>query len=140
MDNHQIELVQTSFARLIDNIDTVAEAFYQQLFELDPSLRALFKTDMQTQGRKLMQTLLTLVNALNNPDQVIALGERVSKSHLNYGVKEEHYATVGQALLLTIKRSLGEACTHDVEAAWLAVYAAIVAIVKKAAYPSTLPA
>ena len=34
-----------------------AELFYQRLFILDPSLRPLFKNDLEEQKRKLMQML-----------------------------------------------------------------------------------
>ena len=39
----QIELVQSSFARVEPIADTAAALFYTRLFELDPSLRLMFK-------------------------------------------------------------------------------------------------
>lgn len=135
MNPQQIQLVQTSFATLSHNPDAAAGIFYQQLFELDPTLRPLFKhTDMHVQGRKLMQMLAVLVSALNTPKRVFALGEEVGKSHLKYGVTEAHYATVGQALLAAIEQGLGDDYTPDVDAAWRALYTSLMFIVKQTAY------
>jgi len=49
--------------------DTAAQLFYGQLFELDPTLRSMFKSDMVA-GRKLMaldQTRL-VVSRQSRPD------------------------------------------------------------------------
>ena len=40
----------------VGDLDEALE-FYGRLFELDPSVRALFKNDMKDQGRKLMAML-----------------------------------------------------------------------------------
>ncbi len=134
MNAHQIELVQSSFAKLSGDPDAAAGIFYERLFALDPALRPLFTHDMTEQGRKLMQMLAVLVSALNTPTKVFALAEGVSKSHLKYGVTEAHYATVGQALLFAVGQGLGEDYTLEVEAAWRSVYTALVFIVKQTAY------
>ena len=61
----QKNLVQTSFLQIIDEIAFASQTFYDRLFELDPSLRTLFKEDKTVQGRKLMQALLMIVNGLD---------------------------------------------------------------------------
>jgi hypothetical protein len=48
------QLVRDSWAKVIPISDKAAELFYNRLFELDPSLRPLFTSDMTEQGRKLM--------------------------------------------------------------------------------------
>ena len=57
----------------------VADMFYNRLFELDPSLRELFETDMEQQGVKLMKMITIAVNGLDNLEAIIpivqALGE-----------------------------------------------------------------
>ena len=39
-----------------------------------------------------------------------------------YGVRDEHYATVGSALVWTLEQGLGDAFTLDVRKAWTAAY------------------
>jgi hypothetical protein len=54
MTTLQIELVQSSFESVKPIAEVAADLFYARLFELDPSLRAMFRTDRAEQGRKLM--------------------------------------------------------------------------------------
>jgi hypothetical protein len=44
-------LVQTTFATLVPIADQAAALFYGRLFEIDPSLRRLFKGDLGEQER-----------------------------------------------------------------------------------------
>lgn len=122
MTPSQVLLVQRSFEDVRPIAVQAAKLFYDRLFTLDPSLRSLFKGDMEAQGVKLMQTLGTVVQGLSSPDSirpaVVALGER----HRGYGVTEAHYDTVGQALLWTLGQGLGARFTPDVEAAWASAY------------------
>jgi hypothetical protein len=48
-------------AQVMPIAETVAELFYGRLFELDPTLRSMFRGDMREQGRKLMQMLAVAV-------------------------------------------------------------------------------
>ncbi len=135
LTDHQIIMVQSSFTRLIADIDVTAQNFFDQLFALDPSLKSMFISDQQALGRKMIQTLLFVVNALNEPTTVVDTIEELSKRHLTYGVKEEYYATVGQALILTIRQSLGADSTPDIESAWQLAYDWVADIAKATAYP-----
>jgi hemoglobin-like flavoprotein len=118
----QVELVQASFESVVPIADVAADLFYDRLFEIDPSLRPLFSTDLSDQKKKLMHMLTVAVRGLTRLDQVIPAVEALGARHVNYGVRDEHYATVGAALLWTLGQGLGEAFTPEVEAAWTAVY------------------
>jgi hemoglobin-like flavoprotein len=48
-------------------------------------------------------------------------------------VRDEHYETVGAALLWTLEKGLGDAFTPDVRAAWTAVYGVLASTMKRAA-------
>ena len=41
---------------------------------------------------------------------------------LNYGIDESHYGIVGDALIRTLDKSLGNDFTEDVKNAWLKTY------------------
>ncbi len=133
--DHQSALVQSSFAKLIENIDRAAALFFEQLFTLDPSLKPLFRSDLQGQGRKMIQTLLMIVNAINDPAAIRDLIEATSRRHVIYGVQREYYPIVGQALQATLRLSLGDACTPEVAEAWAAAYQSVAAVAIAAAYP-----
>jgi len=92
--------------------------FYRNLFTLDPSLRRLFHTSVELQGRKLMETISYAIATLERPDELIPALESLGRRHVLYGTKNEHYATVTSALLQTLGECLGEKFTPDVREVW----------------------
>lgn len=133
MTPSQKSLVQETFAKVAPIADQAAALFYGRLFELDPSLRPLFKSDIRAQGQKLMQMLGYAVSKLDAPEELVPAVEGLGRKHVGYGVNDAHYATVGAALLWTLEKGLGPAFTADVEAAWAAAYAALSAMMMKGA-------
>ena len=91
MNPEQIMLVQASFVLVMPIADTAAALFYQRLFELDPSLRPMFRGDIQEQGRKLMTMLKLAVNGLTRLDQLVPAVQALGQRHARYGVRDEHY-------------------------------------------------
>jgi len=122
MTNEQIKLVQDSFRQVAPIAETAAQLFYARLFELDPDLELLFKGNLTEQGRKLMQMLAVAVNSLDRMDQLLPVVRSLGARHVSYGVRDKDYDTVGQALLWTLRKGLGDGFTPDVEAAWTNVY------------------
>jgi hemoglobin-like flavoprotein len=118
----QIVLVQSTFKLVVPIAEVAADLFYGRLFEIDPALKPLFKSDLKDQGRKLMQMLSVAVNGLNHLDAIVPAVHDLGKRHVGYGVKADHYATVGAALLWTLEQGLGDAFTPEVKDAWAAVY------------------
>jgi hemoglobin-like flavoprotein len=118
----QIKLVQESFSRVAPISEQAAVIFYDRLFEVAPTVRAMFPNDMAEQRKKLMATLAVAVNALGNLEAVLPAASALAKRHVGYGAKPEHYPVVGGALLWTLEKGLGEAWTPELAAAWTAAY------------------
>ena len=133
MTNEQKHLIRQTFDLVAPMSDSVAEVFYRRLFELDPSLRALFPPILVEQGRKLMQMLGAAIGMLDRPQQLISVLETLGKRHTGYGVRDEHYDTVGEALLWTLERGLGPVFTPEVKAAWTSLYCVVATTMKNAA-------
>jgi hemoglobin-like flavoprotein len=129
----QIALVQNSFAVVAPIADDAAVLFYRRLFEIDPTLQAMFKGDMADQRRKLMQMLSAAVKGLNHIDRLIPAVEDLGRKHAGYGVEEHHYDTVANALLWTLEKGLGTAFTPDVRDAWASVYGLLASTMARAA-------
>ena len=122
MTPHQIELVQTSFAKVLPIAATAADLFYGRLFEIAPQVRRMFPDDLSEQKKKLMAMLGTVVAGLNRVDTLLPAVRALGRRHAGYGVTVEHYAPVGAALLWTLEKGLGEAFTAEVREAWAAAY------------------
>jgi hemoglobin-like flavoprotein len=129
----QVSLVQTSFALVRPIADAFARQFYARLFELDPALRALFRTDMAEQRQKLMQMLEAIVGALDRPALIVAEVAALGQRHAGYGVLADHYTTVEEALLWALARELGERWTLEVAEAWQATYTLLAGVMMAAA-------
>lgn len=118
----QIKLVQDSFSKVAPISDQAAIIFYDRLFDVAPSVRALFPDDLTEQRKKLMATLAVVVNGLTNLEAVLPAASALAKRHVGYGAKPEHYPVVGGALLWTLEKGLGEAWTPELADAWVAAY------------------
>lgn len=122
MQDHQVQLVRSSFALVQPIAATAAALFYQHLFAADPSLRGLFRGDMVQQGERLMSMIGSAVGLLDRPAVLLPVLRSLGARHGGYGVRDAHYATVGAALLLTLEQGLGDAFTPEVREAWAAMY------------------
>lgn len=133
MTAQHVEHVQTTFQQVAPQAEAVASLFYNRLFELDPSLRPLFRGDLKEQGRKLMTMLQVVVKGLARPEQLLPAVEALGRRHATYGVAPSHYDTVGAALLWTLAQGLGDGFTPEVEAAWTAAYGLLAGVMIDAA-------
>jgi nitric oxide dioxygenase len=122
MNPSQVKLVQESFAKVAPISEKAAIIFYDRLFEVAPSVKAMFPTDMTEQRKKLMATLAVVVNGLSNLESILPAASALAVRHVGYGAKPEHYPVVGGALLWTLEKGLGAAWTPEVAAAWTAAY------------------
>jgi nitric oxide dioxygenase len=129
----QIDLVQSSFGKVAPIADRAAELFYSRLFELDPELRPMFRGDMKQQGKMLMDTLRVVVANLRNLDKIMTGVRSLGARHAVYGVRDEHYDTVGEALLWTLEQGIGTGFTPQVRQAWATAYGVLADTMKDAA-------
>ena len=88
---------------------------------------------MAEQGRKLMQMIDVAVAGLDHLDRIRPAIEELGLRHADYGVEDEHYDTVGAALLWTLEQGLGESFTPETEEAWAETCGVLAAIMKDAA-------
>jgi hemoglobin-like flavoprotein len=104
----QIDYIRESFALVRPISDQAGTIFYDKLFELDPTLRGMFKTDIKEQSKKLMHMLATVVSSLDKPDVLVPAVKRLGERHVDYQVRDSHYDTVGEALLWTLGTASGK--------------------------------
>ena len=117
------QLIRTSWAAIEPIADDAAKLFYARLFQLDPSLKAHFgDADMARQRMLLMQTLTVVVGNIDRLHQILPEVEALGRRHAGYGVRADHYATVGSALVWTIAQGLGERFTDETGYAWADAY------------------
>lgn len=122
MTEEQKQLVQESFAKIEPVSETAANLFYNKLFQIDPSLKIMFKGDLNEQGLKLMNMLGIAVRSLDKLDELTLAVKSLGRRHSGYGVKERHYDIVADALLWTLEQGLGKDFNEETKDAWVEVY------------------
>ena len=133
MTDTQIALVQNSWEKCVPIADAAAQLFYGRLFEIDPSLRPMFTGDMTEQGKKLMTMITVAVRGLTNLPAIVGAVQDLGRRHVGYGVTDAHYDTVGDALIWTLGKGLGDDFTDDVKDAWVETYTTLATVMKDAA-------
>jgi hemoglobin-like flavoprotein len=134
MSPEQKNLVKTTWAMVVPIADTAAGLFYDRLFAIDTSTRAMFtSTNMAEQKKKLMQALAFVIGGLDKVEQLVPTIQTLGRNHVRYGVTDTHYDSVGAALLWTLEQGLKDAWTPDVKNAWIAAYTTVAVVMKDAA-------
>lgn len=136
MNANDVALVQESFKAVGALGEPVAELFYAELFAIDPSLREMFGEDMREQHKKLLAALAMIVGSLHAPEKIIGAAKALAVKHVDYGVEPVHYTYVGNALLRTLKKGLGDQFTPQLRDAWVAAFRLLADVMKSAAYGS----
>ena len=123
MTQKQVELVKATWT-LVATMDPVVVGglFYNRLFEIAPQVKHMFRGEMPEQSKKLMAMIGFVINKLDKLDDIIAEVAKLGQRHGGYGVKPEHYAIVGNALIWTLEKGLGDIWDAQVKAAWVECY------------------
>ena len=106
LDLALVSRLKSSYARLREQDNRLAEKFYHRLFMVAPKLRPMFRGDLGVQSQKLMSALDAVVRNLERPDDNAALIAEMGKRHAGYGVKPEHYDLVIDLLVEPMKELL----------------------------------
>jgi hemoglobin-like flavoprotein len=116
-------LINKTFYQITPVSDRASERFYTRLFEIAPEVRPLFgKADMREQRKKLIDMIALVVYSLDKFEKVTKAIKSLGKRHIGYGVTNDQYETVGQALLWMLEQELGADWTPAVATAWTKVY------------------
>lgn len=126
--NEEIAAIRSSWILMAANRERAGALFYQILFRRAPSLRPLFREGPQVQGRKLMDTLATVVDSIDRIELIVPVVEELGRRHVDFGARSEHFGIVGAALQDTLREICGTRFDARSEAAWSKAYAAIAEI------------
>ncbi|NET33693.1 MAG: globin [Cyanothece sp. SIO1E1] len=133
----QVELLEQSFGRVKPQANEFASSFYENLFTDYPDAKPLFaNTDVGEQSKKLLASLVFVVENLKNPGALTDALKGLGARHVKYGALPEHYPLVGNTLLKTFEQYLGEHWTAETKQAWVDAYGVITEVMLAGAdYP-----
>ena len=133
MTPDQLELVQSSYAKLGDGARLMAMDFYRRLFEADPSAQALFSLGPDIMSVKFTDELDAIVQAITDFESFAPRVRALAARHVGYGVQTRHYHAVGQALIGALAARLGADWDDALEAAWRRAYNLVAEVMMAAA-------
>lgn len=139
MNANQVRLVRESWAKVRPIAPAAAAMFYERLFEIEPAVKPLFKTDLDKQGRMLMGMIATVVSRLDDLGALVPAVQALGARHAAYGVRDEHYEPVGAALLWTLEQGLGPDFTRETREAWATAYGVLAGTMQEAGRRASLP-
>jgi nitric oxide dioxygenase len=117
------EGIRRSFAAATRTPGALAETFYRRLFEAEPGFRAMFPADLTGQERKLTAILATAVASIDRLDALVPAVENLGRRHQALGVRHEHYAPVGAALIAAIEDCAGRPLDAAAREGWRRAFA-----------------
>lgn len=129
----QRRLVRESFESIRGYENSVLVLFYGRLFEIAPETRALFKIAIPQQSAKLMETLSTVVKALDQFEQLLPHLAELGRAHVAYGVQPYQYERLRSALLWALGQALGVEFNRETRAAWDTLLTAVSAVMLEGA-------
>ena len=103
-----------------------AKAILSNVVSIPVAIPAFEHTDMARQQRMLMDTLALAIRGLDDFGKIEQAVRELGDRHVDYGATMRDYKMVGQALLTTLERFLGDAFTPEAELAWREVYSTLV--------------
>jgi len=133
MTPEQVDLIRLTFVQVMNQKMEAGRMFCDRLFAIAPDTRPLFRSSIDAQAQKLMDTLALAISSLRDLPSLVAMLEALAARHVGYGVRDKHYDDVGAALLWTLERKLGPAFTPEVRDAWAALYGTVAEVMRNGA-------
>ncbi|MEC4882929.1 MAG: globin domain-containing protein [Scytonema sp. PMC 1070.18] len=135
-----VELLESSFEKIKPRAEEFVASFYENLFAAHPEVKPLFAhTDMEKQHKKLLHSLVLVVESLRNPEALGEVLKALGARHVGYGAIPVSYGPIGEALLTTFEQYLQQDWTPEVKQAWVAAYKVITTQMLKGAGKESSP-
>lgn len=113
-----MNLVSEGINRITPRAVVFGADFYDRLFARAPALRARFPVEMAPQILKLMQTLTSLTDYLNDPQSTAKNLRRLGAHQGHLGAGKADYDLVRDVLLETLENWLEQDFTPEARLAW----------------------
>ena len=113
-----IDRLEKSFQLIAPRAQQFVDLFYHRLFTNAPQVKPMFPEDMSSQKKKLLASLVLVVNNLRSPEKLRQPLLDMGARHAEYGTQPEHYPVVRDTLLETMAELAGDAWSDQLTADW----------------------
>ena len=113
------ELIRESLGVVVEREAAITPRFYERLFARYPQVRPLFaKNDPERQQKMLQESIVAVVDHLEEPEWLAETLGNMGMQHVDYGVTAEMYPWVAECLLDTLADIAADQWSDDYRAAW----------------------
>jgi hemoglobin-like flavoprotein len=127
-------ILRTSFELVVDRRPDLTMRFYEILFAKYPQLQPMFRRDRTAQSKMLAQAIAAVLDHLEDAPWLQSTLGSMGAKHVEYGVTDEMYDMVGDALLATLAEVAAEAWTPAVAEQWTLAFGAIASMMQAGAH------
>ena len=118
MDNAVIERLEASFNLLAPRGEELVERFYANLFAKHPQVRPMFPSEMAEQKKKLLASLVLVMQNLRKPENLADPLKKLGAKHVHYKTQPEHYPVVRDTLVGVMKDMAGSQWNDQLTSDW----------------------
>jgi hemoglobin-like flavoprotein len=130
----EIALLRTSLVEVRAVGPKAAEAFYAELFRLDPATQVLFRSPIGEQAVTFFHELDAVLSAVENLPDFVARARRLGRMHTGRGVRPEHFRTAATALDAMLRAVYGPELTQELSTAWRRAYQLAAQVMQETLY------
>jgi hemoglobin-like flavoprotein len=129
-----VKLLRESFDVVVERSPNLTHRFYEILFERYPQTKPMFPEGRRSrQEGMLTEALVAVLDHLEDAPWLTDTLHALGAKHVDYGVTDEMYGWVGDALLRTLAEIGGKDWSPELEAAWAAAFGAIASLMQEGA-------
>jgi len=129
-----VTLLRESFDLVVDRAPDLTHRFYEILWERYPVTRDMFPPSRRGQQENMLtQALVAVIDHLEDAPWLVSTLHGLGARHVNYGVTDEMYLWVGDALLATLREVAADDWSDELEKAWGDAYDAIANLMQEGA-------
>ncbi|WP_085852458.1 globin domain-containing protein [Palleronia marisminoris] len=130
MPNDDMRLIQPSIARIFVVRRSIGQAFYERLFERQPTFRTMFPTDLRTQARTFDDMIALIVKKTGDPEAVTPVLLAIGRRYLTYGLRPQDLRVIGEVLMEVLCAQTPGGLSPDEAAAWERSFSRAAEVVK----------
>ncbi|KAB2680895.1 hypothetical protein [Brucella pseudintermedia] len=119
MEERTISLIQSSLDGLGPISQKAEDLFHRRLLDSYPEVYRLFFMDTEPEDRRLVHLLGYVSGHIRHTGAIAATVRILAQSNKVFRLIEAHYEALAETLIWTLRRSLTDSFTNEVERAWM---------------------
>jgi len=124
--------LQDEWRAALDAGGDFGKDFYTRLFELAPTVTALFPGDMSSQQQRMTATLGEALRLLTDISSLVLLLRAAGVRHHHYRVRQVHFSMMEDALICTLSQRIGPAFDAEREKSWRTLFSNMAMVMRHA--------